>query len=106
MANGNDERVVQHLDEVLEVSQKSVVHYYDGLSLIKITNAYSRLQKEEENMKWALASYDFASKVKFSELRVLAADALFQCVRSTLAAGRRSKFPALWRRGSATRDRP
>jgi CHAT domain-containing protein/tetratricopeptide (TPR) repeat protein len=76
IASGNDERAVQHLDEVLDISQKSIMHFHDGMSLIKITNAYSRLQKEEENMKWALYTYDFALKAGFSELRALAADAL------------------------------
>jgi CHAT domain-containing protein/tetratricopeptide (TPR) repeat protein len=74
VALGNDERAIQHLDEMVNLSPKIAIHYYDVLSIIAGSNAYYRLQKPNENLKWAIDAYNLSLKGGFSRGRALAAE--------------------------------
>lgn len=75
-ALGNDERGLQHLDEMVALSPKLAVHYFDVLTLISGANAYYRLQKNNENLKWAIDAYNLSLKGGFSRGRARAAESV------------------------------
>jgi len=75
-AVGNHERAVQHLGEMVLVSNNISVHYYDVRAFTEAANSSFRLGNKEENLKWAIAAYELAQKSGFSTGRSTAAKVL------------------------------
>jgi CHAT domain-containing protein/Flp pilus assembly protein TadD len=59
---GNDERVIDYVDEILTLSDKLPLHVHDVSALILAAGAYDRAGNNDEARKLAIAAYQLAEK--------------------------------------------